>query len=256
MPLTASCWSCFTSSQNVWHESSELKCPFGQDSPGEEHPRLPDGTPCDDVLHFQYEAGRWGAAKKLKEAPPSLCLNSVYGKPTAAESAAILCPSGEGGLVFEALLLPDSPVARILPPRHRSLPVRASDFFSSLVKTGDGRLIFNGVLNGWPGLTCMELRSITCKVPCITYGTKTINKWDAEQHQGTDPDPSSIFPTDGSKYSVKAILRLPPWTSRGWSRDNPGHVWWFHSQRTNKKVAYGEDIIRGLREVSVTCEEG
>jgi len=25
-------------------------------------------------------------------------------------------------------------------------------------------------------------------------------------------------------------------------------VWWFHSQRANKKVAYGEDIIRGLRE--------
>lgn len=59
---------------------------------------------------------------------------------------------------------PPSPADGTIRPR-RPLPlVRSDDFFSSLVQTEDGRWIFSGVLNGWPGLNCLELLSITCKV--------------------------------------------------------------------------------------------
>lgn len=241
------------------HGYNEEKCPFENhdsdddvSSSADTEQRLPDGSiiVVDEIM---YQPLRWGPGEKRPEEPPSACLDSVYGQPLSPEEAAVQCPPGEGGLIYHAHLLPndftppgDLSEAGEIKPRRPTLPVRASDFFSSLVQTEDGRVIFCGVLNGWPALTCLEVRSITRKVSS-TLGAKITRPWDATKNPGTMPHLSTIFPSSHKNHHVRATLRMPPWSSRGYSKSSPGAVWWFYSQRANKKVAYGEDIIEGLR---------
>merc|ERR1719453_687972 len=67
-------------------------------------------------------------------------------------------------------------------PRRGNLPVRVSEFFSSLTRTPDGRWIFSGVLNGWPGLTCLELRSLTQRRRTKMGQKKIEYIWDAKNN--------------------------------------------------------------------------
>lgn len=69
-----------------------------------------------------------------------------------------------GGLLWEVRIFKDgyknkkylTPSGQLKP--RRAIPqVYASDFFSSLNKTDDGRWVFKGALNGWPALTNMEV---------------------------------------------------------------------------------------------------
>jgi hypothetical protein len=234
-------------------------CPFGDDdalssaSTESDVPRLADGSLFEDI---GYQPLRWGPGEALSGVPPSACLDSMYGQPLSPEEAAAKCPPGGGGLVYHAHLLPDdwTPPSDLadtstneIKPRRPTLPVRASDFFSSLVQTPDNRVIFCGVLNGWPGLTCLELLSITCKVSG-TFGSKIERPWSAAKDKDSMPDLAAIFPAGSSNHNVRATLQMPPWSAKGWSPTSPGAVWWYHSQRANKNVAYGEDIIRGLQE--------
>ena len=150
-------------------------------------------------------------------------LVSVYGRPVPPEQAALLVPTGGGGLVWHATLVPedysnpeDCDADNDIKPRRSNLLVRQRDFFSSLVRTADGRFMFSGVLNGWPGLACMELLSITVKAR-NPFGKPSIERtWNA----GEATPPS--FPN--GKKSVRATLRMAPWTSRGWTKDAPGQV--------------------------------
>lgn len=132
--------------------------------------RLPDGSLIDGPdgeLHvdrpFREEEGEIGSSQSLV---------SVYGKPISAERAAALLPPGDSGLIWHAELCTDAwkhpqhtDKDGKIRPRRSILPVLSRDFFSSLVKTADGRWIFSGTLNGWPALTLLELRSITCGWP-------------------------------------------------------------------------------------------
>jgi len=119
------------------------------------------------------------------------CTKSLYRQPVSPEEARQLCPSGDGGLIWHAQVVDDDYLdeANMTPsgdikPRRANLMVRSSDFFASLVHTPDGRWCFSGVLNGWPALRCLELRSITCKVVNL-FGQARIER----QWQAGDPDP-------------------------------------------------------------------
>jgi hypothetical protein len=126
--------------------------------------------------------------------------------------------------------------------------VRQSDFFAPLVQTADGRWLFSGVLNGWPALTTLELRSITCLATRSRWmgsmgGKKIVRFWDADRHDKAAPS----FPT-GPK-SVRVTLRAAPWSSRGWTADSPGNVWWYEAQRLQgARLTHGEDMIRAVQE--------
>ena len=64
---------------------------------------------------------------------------------------------------------------------------RASDFFNSLEYTG-GRWILRGPLNGWPGLTDLELVSITGKVKVRVSRTFKIKRfWSEDTNKGERP---------------------------------------------------------------------
>ena len=115
---------------------------------------------------------------------------SVYGQPVSSSEATRLCPpptaddvTSEGGFIYHAHLVSDewahpkdTDEDGTIKPRRPSLPVRQKDFFSSLVQTEDGRWLFSGVLNGWPGLTLLEVRSpmtsrrkILCNLLNVTF---------------------------------------------------------------------------------------
>lgn len=86
-----------------------------------------------------------------------------YRIPLSAEEAAEHLD--DGGLIWQAKIFKDgytnkrfnAPDGKLKP--RRAIPqVYASDFFSSLNKTADGRYIFKGSLNGWPALDNLEVR--------------------------------------------------------------------------------------------------
>lgn len=195
------------------------------------------------------------------KAAPSECLDSKYGDPACAKDIAEIYPRGSGGLVWHVQLVSDdwignekdcTPEGEIR-ARRPTLPVREKDFFKSLVRTQDGRWMFSGVLNGWPALTCLEVRSITCKVKGRVYGTRIKRVWDAARSSEPPFYPRAV-------KSVRATLVSPPWSARGWSKSSPGCVWWFFSQREEKRggavLRYGEDMIRFVRNERVVNERG
>ena len=119
--------------------------------------RLPDGSV---LLDEESECTSPRRTATAGETESSL---SCYGSPLSGAQAAELCPPGDCGIVWHAQLLADGDALHCdgnggIKPRRAELPVRAADFFRSLVRTPDGRYIFSGVLNGWSGLTCLEVR--------------------------------------------------------------------------------------------------
>jgi len=133
-----------------------------------ESDRLPDGSLIDGPGDGLLDVDR-PYREAEQEAGSSESLISVYGKPVSPEQAAALVEPGDGGLIWHAELCTErwrhpshTTKDGVIKPRRAILPVLVGDFFSSLVQTEDGRWIFSGTLNGWPALTCLELRSITC----------------------------------------------------------------------------------------------
>jgi hypothetical protein len=184
---------------------------------------------------------------------------SVYGQPVSSSEATRLCPpptaddvTSEGGFIYHAHLVSDewahpkdTDEDGTIKPRRPSLPVRQKDFFSSLVQTEDGRWLFSGVLNGWPGLTLLEVRSITCLANRSKWlgGAKIVRFWDASRK---DKQPPS-FPK-GPK-SVRVTLRAPSYTSSGWTKESKGFVWWYESRRNfsgGSRLSHGEDMITNI----------
>jgi len=175
---------------------------------------------------------------------PANSFESVYGHPATPEIVVTMLPPGGGGLEWQALLVdhawydPNECLEdREIKPRRRLLPVRISDFVASLVNTNDHRYIFSGVLNGWPGLTCLELVSIAKPIKGRSQSTMRIC-WEANSESGGDPPP---VPSDFTKAEL--TLRMPSWTSHGWNRDNPGRVWWYFAQRPmGPMLAWGRNM--------------
>ena len=214
----------------------------------EESTRLPDGSIIDDN---EIEPS---SPRHTDEAGTTESLLSLYGRPASPDEATLLCPPGEGGLVWHAQLLTaeDTKFSHAdgsVKARRGQLPVRASDFFSSLAQTADGRWVFSGVLNGWPGLTALELQSLTFVSVHSSYKVERV--WKA----GCGSPPS--MPT--GKGSVRATLHAPPWTARGYSASSRGFVWWFFAQRAEPEgplLAHGEDIFHAIeRERTAAASE-
>eukprot|EP00939_MAST-03C_sp_MAST-3C-sp1_P001198 g1198.t1 len=214
---------------------------------------LPDGSTVTDEMTSAEDVKRHEFSDSPKQKSESLV--SVYRRPAKKSVVEDVCPKGEGGLVWHVQIVSkewtnDKACDKLgcIKPRRPTLPVRSDDFFQSLRQTSDGRWIFSGVLNGWPGLTTLELRSISCTKRRRFYGTKIKNIWDSVRNRGTGP----TFPK-GLK-SVKATLTSPPWSARGWSKSSPGCVWWFFAQRRSDggpRLCYGEDMIRQIRKDAV-----
>lgn len=174
---------------------------------------------------------------------------SLYGKPKSASHLAEMMPNESGGLIWHAELVTDEWTSAsdcdangCIKPRRPLLPVRETDFFTSLVQIADGRWIFSGKLNGWPALTCLELRSLTILEKGLTsYSVRRV--WDAIQTPGQKP----AYP-EGQKHA-RATLWMPSWSARGWSPASPGFVWWYmpHHPR-GERFAYGESILSAIAE--------
>lgn len=202
------------------------------------------------------EADRGGSISSLHPAIDDYG-ESCYGNPLSEEKAAELMPTGSGeshGLLWNALVIPDEMFADaktlskalgkndfdhvhlVLKPRRASLPIRASHFFSSLTRLGP-RFIFNGVLNGWPGLRVLELVSIEER-------GKLPGRWN-KIWEASNAGSKGIAPSlPSSKQSYRAWLRGAPWTAMGWSKDSLGYAFWYEACReTGPSISYGTNIL-------------
>ena len=143
-----------------------------------------------------------------------------------------------GGLTWKVILVGDDYASSKhcipesggkLRPRRPTPHVRAADFFDGLRRDpGTGRWVFPGEINDWPGLTSLELRTIT------THGRRNAKRlkfrasvrtfWRAD----TAGDSAPSFPAPHPKVkTVIATMRAPSWSGRGWSKSEPGCIFWF-----------------------------
>lgn len=193
---------------------------------------------------------------------------AAYGPPMDDDQAALAVPEGDEGLVWYALVIPDEFIskgslisglnkrdfdfsAHKIKTSRASLPVTQTQLFSALTKIEGSkgpRYIFNGVLNGWPGLRNFELILLESKRslgPLTTpdylhkYNQTWGNYWSAEKEgvAGVSPgikDRNKIF---------RATFRSAPWSRRGWAPDSPGHVFWFEAQNPEPRLVYGSNMV-------------
>jgi hypothetical protein len=213
--------------------------------------RLPDGSIIEEEDDEDDDEGDAAPSPKSTPAGMTESHRSLYGKPLSPDQAAELCPAGGGGLIWHAQLLTEedtrnprycTPDGRVK-PRRANLPVKAADFFASLVRTSDGRWLFSGVLNGWPGLTCLEVRSITFVIAkksrsSVSATSRLKRTWNAgDAHAPSMPD---------GHGSVRATLRAARWSAKGYAPGVCGFVWWWFHMRDAPVFAHGEDILRQM----------
>ena len=163
-----------------------------------------------------------------------------------------MCPPGGGGFIWHAQILIDGADSINAPfinaadgsvkPRRAELPVRGEDFLASLVRAPDGRWLFSGVLNGWPALTCLEVRSITRLVRDPAPRIERV--WDATRSKDLVTEPR----LPNVPCSVRATLRAPPCSSVGYAPGVPGFVWWYFGGKGSHdaRFAHGEDILAAV----------
>lgn len=204
--------------------------------------------------------------------------HSAYGKPESPKVIQEVMSShvdDKGrGLVWNAIIVPDHFDAkfdktgnlkmlgkkdydvknRSIKPRRGKPTVKSSDFFSSLVKISGAdehedfefelykkqpRWIFSGVLNGWPALQTLEVVRIECK-RSLTMKWRT--HWDSTENPNEQPP---TFPDVTGLSEVRAVLRSPPYTAHGWSKSNPGYLFWFEGNGTGEpdRLLVGEKMI-------------
>jgi len=220
--------------------------------------------------------------------PPSFFRESVYGKPLSEETALELMTNGPypgEGMTWYAAILPDDiatrkkrmrgfqprdldPTTKELKPRRATLPVLAKDFFSSLTKIEGDRYIFSGVLNGWPGLTCLELVRLERRRIAPEFASPKeimsgqlhwIRLWPPDSteperrrksiHQLMEP----CMPEDTNNSILRATLQGPQWSGVGWSGDSPGFVFWYESLLEDQpRFSYGTNMIHTVEEAICT----
>lgn len=205
--------------------------------------RLPDGS-----IYFDEVFRK---SSLFVQAGHTTSIASKYSSPAAPNVAAELLHDGGGGLIWHAMVLADNDKAFLIKARRPISQVRASDLFSSLTKTPDNRWIFTGVLNGWPGLQCLEVREITCKhhwLSLSVFGyyllpsghSKEKTVWSSESNPKNE---APKYPT--GETGVRITFRGAPWTSRGWTEGSPGFMWWFSPQRpSSKRFTWGANSAR------------
>ncbi|KAL7527335.1 hypothetical protein ACHAXR_001902, partial [Thalassiosira sp. AJA248-18] len=231
------------------------------------------------------------------------CTLSSYGGASSfceKELEHLIGPDEDGGLVWTAKLLPnDAPIKTRLKARitRRGVhfPVATEDFLSSVKRIGtpaveaqaeagyddlwdrnqrgeledehvpEARWIFKGVLNGWPGLTLLEVKRVRAQEQhsllkklwkgatnsSSNGNAKTI--WDAFDDgnvKGVElADAINKYAKGKSdKIEILIELRAPTWSSHGWSKHSPGFIFWTEGPTindptpSNLKLTYGTDI--------------
>lgn len=199
---------------------------------------------------------------------------AIYGHPLTPEEAAKRMPPSNEGFSYHATIIPDEYFVdgklkkglnqrdfdvehQKVKPRRPSLPITASDFFSSLTKV-DGpngpRYILYGILNGWPSLRCFELERLEVRRSSASLNLPTAKElltgqilwkktWSAEDEGRRGVEPK--LPSD--HQVCRAKLRGAPWTAKGWREDSPGFVFWYEAQRKEgPRVVYGTDLTTTL----------
>mmetsp|Transcript_23829 Transcript_23829/g.57456 ORF Transcript_23829/g.57456 Transcript_23829/m.57456 type:complete len:554 (-) Transcript_23829:529-2190(-) len=239
------------------------------------------------------------------------CVRSLYGgaSSTAVNERDVLDligPNEDGGLVWTAKLVEEGTV--IKPRRGMPSPVSTEDFLSSVVRVGvpdvesqaqagyddlwerdsrqhpvgvaeegadrgrsEARWIFRGVMNGWPGLTLMEVRNVRVEKRRLfagvgPYSGKAKKIWDTHgdgNERGVELSDAILEHKKRGKNSdvVLVELRAPSWTSQGWSAYSPGFVFWVEGASTENKASsqppislrYGTDIKTSTYDGDPTC---
>lgn len=238
---------------------------------------------------------RVAAALQRQLSQKHLTEASWYGSPLSAPEALAIFSSppeirnnNSRGLVWHALVIPDVYLVKgkltyglnsrdfekvdnasgggQIKPRRPSMPLTATQFFSSITKITNeddddddalhqkssskkARYIFHGVLNGWPGLRDLELivlerRRDSTVLPSarelLTGQILWVKSWTEEEDGARGIDPK----IEGSHRVYRATLRGPPWTSIGWSKTSPGFCFWYESQRAaGPRVSFGSNIL-------------
>lgn len=163
---------------------------------------------------------------------------------------------GDGGLVYYAVIYRDGyknkkicNKAGELKPRRAIPQLYEDEFFNSLTKTKEGSWMFHGRLNGWPSLVNMEVLSLE-----YVYSKKSKNLskriWRKTATGKTEP----TYPKPGFGFfkrkpvSIRAKLRAPEWSLKGYSKASPGHVYWYAPFRNGgARVAHGIRILNAIR---------
>jgi len=143
----------------------------------------------------------------------------------------------------------------------------ATEIYALQDNDNNARWIFSGVLNGWPGLTTLELLSIQYQSENVVEaliskkkvkpGKKNKKRWKVIWDVKTDgeygAEPSDALKqlfSEKKKKSifVQATLRAPQWSYQGWSKESPGFVFWVEGQTTNTPfslvLTYGTNLIK------------
>eukprot|EP00924_Labyrinthula_sp_SR-Ha-C_P015707 snap_masked-scaffold_4-processed-gene-7.36-mRNA-1 protein AED:1.00 eAED:1.00 QI:0/0/0/0/1/1/2/0/580 len=190
----------------------------------------------------------------------------AYGRPVDEQLAEHLTEELSGGLIYHAKIYRTGffhPSVCIKTPggkrehelkKKRPVPiVYEEDFFNSLTQV-DGAWIFQGKLNGWPGLKNLELISLDYwyskkvgpKTVALSKNIWNLNSSDAPKY----PTPGYIFFT-GKPGSIRAKLRAPSYTDLGYDKGNKGFCWWYRGAEDATPVAdkfiYGEKSIETIR---------
>jgi len=230
------------------------------------------------------------------------CTLSSYGGASSSnenELKDLIGPDEDGGLLWTAQLVSnDTPIK---PRRGMPFPVTTEDFLSSVRRIGkpsidahaeaglddlwdrhdrqdsslepspeEARWVFHGVLNGWPGLTVLDVQTVRAQEPQsimkkVWVGTTTSGKgkkiWDVNRdgnERGIELS-DAINGYDRRKRTVLLVeLRAPYWSSQGWSKRSPGFIFWTEgptvdggsssSSSNNLTMNYGTDIIKNTIE--------
>lgn len=160
---------------------------------------------------------------------------AAYGAPASLEVILAEGFEEETGLTYTALIYADN-YAKPLKDMAGKPRALATDFFSSLVEGPDNRWYFSGVLNGWDGLTSLELVRLT----------------DGKQKQlwsSTSQGPPE-FPKSGLKGSaVTALLRRPDYTANGYTKDVEGYLWWADARKdgTVERFTFGDKALEQMQ---------
>jgi hypothetical protein len=227
------------------------------------------------------------------------CTLSSYGGASAfdeKELKDLIGPNQEGGLIWTAQLVGEG--VPVKPRRGMPFPVTAKDFLSSVKRIGtpsieahaeagyddlyhrdarhessdceaeEARWVFKGVLNGWPGLTLLEVREVYAEEPesllrkMLPSTSRKKKIWGSHSHgneRGIDlADAINIFTVTGSKDAVITVeLRAPTWSSQGWSSTSPGFVMWIEGANVDERnscipsnltINFGTNIIKSTIE--------
>lgn len=179
-----------------------------------------------------------------------------YGSPLTAEDASNKMQPGDAGLVWFAIVVPDTLLHGLQPndldvdthtikPRRPSLPLTTTDLLSSLTQLIDGRWIFHGKLNAWPGLTTLELIALEQKRPQGTMASpKAVLTGQLVWMQHWSTATGAALPVLEKHRVYRATLRGPPWSAVGWSRDSPGFVYWCEPHKD--RLTYGTNMVSTL----------